>query len=43
MMYLLLLNLAPCDMSIDNGVAPLERGPRDIPNIDLLAFCPTFM
>lgn len=42
-LYLLLLNLAPCDISIDNGVGPCLRASGDIPNILSLALCPYFM
>lgn len=42
--YLLLLNLAPCDISIDNGVGPcLRPASGATPNILSLALCPYFI
>lgn len=41
-LYLLLLNLAPCDISIDSGVGPFRRVSGGNPNILSLAVCPYF-
>lgn len=41
--YLLLLNLAPCEISIDSGVGPFRRVSGVIPNILSRALCPYLM
>lgn len=42
LVYLLLLNLAPCDISIDNGVGPFRLVSGGSPNILSRAVCPYF-